>query len=216
MAEQLQAALFARRIVSLAGPLDERSAGDTAAALMTLDALGDEPIDLRVDCPRASLDAAFTVMDTIDALGVSVTVRCVGTVGQGAVGVLAVGTRRQITQHGRVHLAEPEVAFSGRASEIEMASAHHAAHLVRFQRRLAEATDRRLEHIEADMAASRMLDGPAALAYGLVDKVLVPRPPASSGSDSGRAGSGRPRSENPSFENPQPENSQSENPQSGK
>jgi len=188
MAEQLQAALFARRIVSITGPLDERSAGDTAAALMTLDALGDDPIDLRVDCPRASLDAAFTVMDTIDALGVSVAVTCVGTVGQGAAGILAVGSRRKISRHGRVHLVEPEVAFSGRATEIEMAWVHHAAHLARFQRRLAEATGHRLEHIEADMAVSRMLDAPAALAYGLVDEILVPDRPAAGPSGPGQAG----------------------------
>jgi ATP-dependent Clp protease protease subunit len=172
MAEQLQAALFARRIVSVSGPLDERTAGDTAAALLTLDALGDDPIDLRIDCPTAPLGPAFTVMDTIDAIGVPVVVTCVGTAGQGAAGVLAVGTHRRINPHGRVHLGQPEVRFVGRATEIEAASAHHADHLAQFQRRLARATSHPLEHLEADMAASRLLDAAAAQAYGLVDEIL--------------------------------------------
>ncbi len=172
MAEELKAALFARRIVTVSGPLDTLLAGDTAAALMTLDALGDDPFELRIDSAQASLGAAFTVIDTIDVIGVPVFVTCVGTAGQGAAGVLAVGGRRRINAHGRVQLAEPHEQFSGRATEIEAAFAHHAQDLRRFQRRLAEASGQPFEHIEADMQANRILDAEAAVAYGLVDEII--------------------------------------------
>src|SRR4051812_28344490 len=103
----LHASLFARRTVVLTGVLDEIKAGDAAAALLTLDAMGDERVELRLDCHSGSLDAAFTLMDTIDVLGVPVHITCTGMVGGAVVGVLAVGHHRSISRHGRVHLTEP-------------------------------------------------------------------------------------------------------------
>jgi len=168
----LAAALFARRIVTMTGELGPELAGDTAAALMTLDALGDEPIELRLDCAKASIGAAFTVMDTIDVLGVAVHVTCAGTAGEGAVGVLAVGQLRRMGRHARVHLAEPQVRFAGTASQIEASFAGHQEELLRFLRRLAEATGQPVEHLEADVQAGRYLDAEAARDYGLVDEVV--------------------------------------------
>ena len=42
--------LFERRIVLCRGTLDDRLAGRVAAELMTLDALGDGAVELRLDC----------------------------------------------------------------------------------------------------------------------------------------------------------------------
>ncbi|MBV8234485.1 MAG: ATP-dependent Clp protease proteolytic subunit, partial [Acidimicrobiia bacterium] len=44
----LRARLFERGIVFLRGALDDAVAGDVAAQLMTLDASGDEPVQLHV------------------------------------------------------------------------------------------------------------------------------------------------------------------------
>ena len=52
----LRAQLFERRIVFLRGPLDDAVAGDIAAQLMTLDASGDEPVQLHVDSPGGPLE----------------------------------------------------------------------------------------------------------------------------------------------------------------
>jgi hypothetical protein len=41
----LQEKLFERRILLVTGQLDDDLAGEAAAAVMTLDAVGDEPID---------------------------------------------------------------------------------------------------------------------------------------------------------------------------
>ena len=169
----LQASMFERRIITVSGVLDGTRAGDVAASLMTLDALGDDHIVLRLDCPDASLEAAFTVMDTIDLLGVPVHVLCVGMAGGPAVGVLAVAGRRLITPHGRVHLCEPTLQLAGRASDLQSWSSHYQSQLERLQHRLAEATGQPFEHIEADMQRRRFLDAEEALAYGLVDEIAM-------------------------------------------
>ncbi len=53
--------LLAQRVVILHGPLDDFSVTRVSAELMTLDAEGDEPVTLRVDCGEAAVgDRAHT------------------------------------------------------------------------------------------------------------------------------------------------------------
>ncbi len=54
-----------------------------SAELMTLDAEGDEPVTLRVDCGEAALAPALTLMDVIELMGVPVRALCLGQVGVG-------------------------------------------------------------------------------------------------------------------------------------
>lgn len=172
MADRLQAAMFERRLVMLSGEVDAGRAGDVVASLLTLDALGDDPIDLRVAGHSDSLDAAFSLMDTIDALGVPVRVVCAGSVSGTLVGLLAVAEGRVMAPHGRIRLVEPRDSFGGRAADVAARAAHEQQRLSLFQRRLAERTGRPLEHIEADMQSGRYLTADEAVAYGLVDAVM--------------------------------------------
>lgn len=174
--DRVRAAMFERRVVMLSGDVDPTAAGDAVASLLTLDALGDEPIDLRVNAHSDSLDAAFSLMDTIEALGVPVRVVCAGSVSGTLVGLLAVADGRVISPHGRVRLSEPRDSFGGRASEVAARVAHEQQRLDLLRRRVAERTGRPLEHVEADMQAGLYLDADQALAYGLVDAVIRPTP----------------------------------------
>ena len=173
MADRLQAAMFDRRLIMLTGEVDPARAGDVVASLLTLDALGDEPIDVRVDGNSDSLDAAFSLMDTIDALGVPVRVVCAGTLAGTLVGLLAAAEGRVIAPHGRIRMSEPRDAFGGRAADVAARAAHEQKRLELFQRRLAERTGHPLEHIEADMQAGRFLTAEEAVAYGLADAIGV-------------------------------------------
>jgi hypothetical protein len=80
--------MFERRAIFLHGALDDRAAGELAIALMALDAEGDGPIALTIDCADGTLDGALASIDTIDLLGVPVHATCVGRVEGPACGVL--------------------------------------------------------------------------------------------------------------------------------
>ena len=84
----LEERLFERRIVLCRGVLDDALAGRVAAELMTLDALGDGAVELQLDSEGASLEAAWTLIDVIDLLGVPVNIVCSGRVEGAAVGLL--------------------------------------------------------------------------------------------------------------------------------
>lgn len=162
-------ALFARRIVQVRGPLDEAAAGDLAARLMYLDGSGDEAVTLYVDSPGGPLHAAFSVLDTIELLGVPVDTVCVGRAEGTAVAVVAAGRRRHAAPHARFRLGEPDVSVSGRADQLQSWATYHAEQATRLAGALAAATGRPAEHVEADLAAGRWLDAEQAQAYGIVD-----------------------------------------------
>lgn len=169
--------LFKRRIVFVRGELTEQTAGDAAAQLMTLDATGEAPVTLYLDCTGTSLDAAFTLMDVIDLMGAPVHAVAMGRVEGPAVGVLAVADQRQISPNSRIRLRDAEfTSTTGNAAQMAAWAEHHQQAVRRFHQRLAQATGRPLEHVEADCGQGRFLDAEQALAYGLADGIARAAP----------------------------------------
>ena len=170
-ADGLRAHLFRRRTVLLSGELDDEAASRAVAELMTLDATGDEPVQLQLDSAGGSIDAAFAVMDTIDLCGVEVRVTCIGRADGPSVGVLAVGHRRAASEHARIRLADPDLAVEGQASEIADRTASLLARVADFHARLAAATRRTPEQVAEDCRRGRYLSAAEAVTYGLIDEV---------------------------------------------
>jgi ATP-dependent protease ClpP protease subunit len=85
----LQEQLFERRIVLVTGHLDDGAAARAAAALLALDAGGEQPIDLHLDSPDGALGAAFVLIDTAEMLRSALRVLCRGQVGGPVIGVIA-------------------------------------------------------------------------------------------------------------------------------
>ena len=168
--------LFEQRTVFLRGSLDDKAAGDTAAQLMTLDATGDTAVTLVLDATGTSIDAAFTVMDVIDLLGVPVKAVCMGRADGAAVGVLAVCAHRSAGPNARFRLADPDVQAAGNSEQLARAVEFHNEQLRRFHQRLAQAVGKPLEEVAKDCADGRYLDAEQARAYGLVDEIAG-RPP---------------------------------------
>jgi len=170
--------LLARRTVLLDRALDGETAMFVAAQLMTLDAEGTEHITLIVNSPGGPLDAAATVLDTIDLVRGPVDTTCLGQASGTAAVVVAAGTgRRRVGATAQLQLRLPEVELAGTATRL----GDEAAHLRRLQDaivdRLAAATgqDRRL--LARDVDRGRVLTAPDAVAYGLVDEVIDPSKP---------------------------------------
>ena len=167
----LEAQLLEHRVVRLWGPLDDNTVGRACAELMALDATGDTAVQLYIGSGGGPLHLALALIDTIDLLGVPVHVTCLGRAEGAAIGVVAAGVRRVAAPHAQFHLSEPEVTASGNANQLAAWAEHHRSQFDRFVRRLAEATRRPAEHLEADLALGRWLDAEEALSYGLVDEV---------------------------------------------
>ena len=86
LSDLLAERLLAQRVVLLHGPLEDLTVARVSAELMTLDAEGDDPVTLRVDCGDAELAPALTLMDVVELMGVPVRALCLGQVGRGCRG----------------------------------------------------------------------------------------------------------------------------------
>ena len=167
----LEEKLFERRIVLITGLLDDAAAAETAAALITLDARGDELIELHLDSPDGTLESAFVLIDTVDLLHSRLRVHCRGQVGGPAIGVVAAADHRVASAHTRFRLVQPTARFSGTPDQIVAQSRQQQELLWRFHARLAQVTGRPAEEIAEDMRRGRLLDAREALDYGLIDEI---------------------------------------------
>ena len=168
----LQDRLFDRRIVLLGGTLTAATAAQTAAALVTLDTLADDPIQVHLSAPDGDLSAAFAVVDAIDSIGSPVHVVVPGTAGGAAIAVLAAADRRIAYRHARIRLAEPRSSVApGTADQVAAAAGAYLRDLEELIVRLADVTGAPRSRIESDLSAGRWLDAAEALSYGLVDEI---------------------------------------------
>lgn len=163
--------LFERRVVLVSGELDGAAVSDVAARLMTLDALGDERIELRVGTCRGTLEDALALLDVLDVLGVEVDTLGFGTLDGGPVGVFAAGSHRRIAAHARLCLREPEVSASGTARDLERSLAEHSARRAQFLSHLARRTQRPVAELEEEWARRQVLEAVDAVALRYADEV---------------------------------------------
>ena len=166
------------RVVLLNGEIDDERATIVSTELMALDAAGDEAITLLVDAGGGTLASGLMLIDVVDLLGVPVHARCTGRADGLALGIVAVAHRRSATPHARFRWGVPEASFSGRAADLERRAREHAAQVEVYVRRVAEATGRPFERVEADVERREWLDADAAHAAGIVDEIERPRPRA--------------------------------------
>ena len=171
----LQEQLFERRIVLVTGRLDDDAAAKAAAALLTLDARADRPIELHLNSPDGALGAAFALIDTADTLRSALRVLCRGQIGGPAIGVIAAAEHRAAAPHTRFHLSQPMARFAGTPEQIAAQNRQQQELLWKLYGRLAGCTGRPAEEIAEDMRRGRYLDAFEAVDYGLIEEITAAR-----------------------------------------
>jgi ATP-dependent Clp protease protease subunit len=174
LSETLARRLLAQRVVLLHGPLDDLSLTRVSAELMTLDAEGDEPVTLRVDCGEAGLAPALTLMDVIELMGVPVRALCLGQVAAGAIGVVAVCAHRSAMPSTRFSLSEPTTRREAHVRNVAQWVELQAAERRRFCERVGAAARKPAAAVEVDMEHGRFLSAAEAVGYGILDEVSRP------------------------------------------
>jgi ATP-dependent Clp protease protease subunit len=171
----LQERLFDRRIVLLNGQLDGAAASHAAAALITLDATGIDPVQLHVTCSDGELSAAFAVVDAIASMRAPVHAVIPSQAGGAALAVLAASAKRLAYPHARVRLSEPRTAMAtGTAEKVAAAAGEYLRELDELIVSLSAVTGRARNQIEDDLSAGRILSAAEARDYGLIDEIVGP------------------------------------------
>lgn len=172
LATTLEERLLARRIVAVTGPLDAATVTDLAARILHLDALGAEPVTVRLDSAGGDVEAALVLVDTFGALRAPVHVVVVGQAVAAAAVVVAAADEASIYPHARIVLAEPELPpVAGDATHLEAEAAERRRLLDAAYDVLARRCGRPREEVAQDARRRRVLTAEEAVGYGLVDRV---------------------------------------------
>jgi ATP-dependent Clp protease, protease subunit len=175
--DSIRSRLLGERVVSIFGRLDDSTVSDLAAQLWSLDALGDDPIELLVSLSGGTVNATAALIDVLDVVGVPVAMTCVGGVVGPPVGLLGAVRERRAAPNARFVLRDEDVKLEGSFRDLDAAVRQHHDQRHRLLARIADATGGRqsLGDVLADFERGRSLDADEALRYGLIDSIAAPR-----------------------------------------
>ena len=175
------AKLFEDRIVFLGVQIDDASADDIMAQLLVLESQDpDRDIIMYINSPGGSFTAMTAIYDTMQYIRPQIQTVVLGQAASAAAVITAAGTpgKRLALPNARILIHQPLMQGQGgghQASDIEI----EAAEVLRMRRwleeTLAKHSNRTMEQINRDIERDKILDGQAALEYGLVDQVLTSR-----------------------------------------
>lgn len=172
--------LLAERIVYLGTEIDDGVANALIAQLIHLESESPAlPINFYINSPGGSVTAMLGVYDTMRYISAPVVTTCVGQAASSAAVLLAGGEPgdRAILPRARVILHQP--AAEGRGTIPDLILEAEEVERVRsmLEHMLAQDTGRAVQQVRADTERDVVLTAPAAVEYGLVDRVLEHRRP---------------------------------------
>ena len=170
--------LLKERIVFMVGPVTDETANLVVAQMLFLESENpDKDISLYINSPGGSVTAGMSIYDTMNFIKPDVSTLCIGQACSMGAFLLSAGAKgkRFTLPNSRVMIHQPLGGYQGQASDIEI----HAKEILylkeRLNKMLAEHTSQPLEVIERDTDRDNFMSADAAVAYGLVDKVLSHR-----------------------------------------
>ena len=167
--------LFEERIIFLGVQIDDASANDVMAQLLTLESSDpDRDITMYINSPGGSFTALTAIYDTMMFVRPDIQTVCMGQAASAAAVLLAAGTpgKRLALPYSRVLIHQPSGESGGQVSDLEI----HAAEIQRVRSQmeeiLARHTGNTLEQVRTDIERDKILTAEQAVEYGLIDQVF--------------------------------------------
>ena len=177
--------LLKERVIFVVGPVEDHMANLIVAQLLFLESENpDKDIALYINSPGGVVTAGLSIYDTMQFIKPDVSTICLGQAASMGAILLAGGTKgkRYSLPHSRVMIHQPLGGFQGQATDIDIHAREILATRQRLNQILANHTGQTIERIAQDTDRDNFMSGEAAVAYGLIDKVLDKRalltPPA--------------------------------------
>jgi ATP-dependent Clp protease protease subunit len=170
--------LLKDRVIFVVGPIEDHMANLIVAQLLFLESENpDKDIALYINSPGGSVSAGMSIYDTMQFIKPDVSTMCIGQAASMGAVLLAGGHKgkRYSLPHSRVMIHQPLGGFQGQATDIDIHAREVLAVRERLNRILSKHTGQTIEKIQQDTDRDNFMGGAAALAYGLIDKVLESR-----------------------------------------
>lgn len=170
--------LLKERVIFMVGPVEDHMANLVVAQLLFLESENPEKdIALYINSPGGVVSAGLAIYDTMQFIKPDVSTICIGQAASMGAVLLAGGAKgkRYCLPHSKVMIHQPSGGFQGQASDIHIHAKEILETRERLNRLLAAHTGQSVERIALDTDRDNYMDGEAAVAYGLIDKVLDKR-----------------------------------------
>ena len=167
--------LLKDRIIFISGEINDTLANGVIAQLLYLDSLNTDDISIYINSPGGSVSAGMAIYDTMNFIKSEVCTICIGIAASMGAFLLSSGTKgkRFILPNADVMIHQPLGGAEGQASDIKIASDRIINIRKRLNKILAKNTGQTLKKIEKDTERDNYLDAKEAVAYGIVDNVIV-------------------------------------------
>ena len=172
--------LLKERIIFLTGGIGDDVASLICAQLLFLESENpNKDISFYINSPGGVVTSGMAVYDTMQYIRPHVSTVCIGQAASMGSLLLAAGAKgkRFSLPNARIMIHQPSGGFQGQASDIEI----HARDILATRARLNDIyvrhTGQNLEVIERAMERDKFLSAQDAKEFGLIDEVVVDRPP---------------------------------------
>jgi ATP-dependent Clp protease, protease subunit len=172
--------LFEERIIFLGVQIDDASANDVMAQLLTLESMDpDRDISIYINSPGGSFTALTAIYDTMQFVKPDIQTICMGQAASAAAVLLAAGTKgkRFALANSRIIIHQPALVDGGygQASDVEIQANEILRMRSLLEQMIANHTGRTEEQVRDDIERDKILTADEAVAYGLVDQVITTR-----------------------------------------
>ena len=171
--------LFEERIIFLGVQVDDASANDVMAQLLTLEqADPDRDIVIYINSPGGSITSLTAIYDTMQFVKPDVQTVCLGQAASAAAVILGGGTKgkRFALKNSRIIIHQPATEGGyGQGSDIEIQAREILRMRSLLEQMISDDTGRTVEQVRKDIERDKIMTAEEAKEYGLIDEVIASR-----------------------------------------
>ena len=170
--------LMQDRIVLLGGEVNDESANLIVAQLLFLQAQdAKKEISMYINSPGGSVTAGLAIYDTMQFISCPVATYCIGQAASMGAVLLTAGAKgkRFALPNARIMIHQPWGGAEGKASDIEITAREILRLKEKLNEILASHSGKTMEEVVRDTDRDHFMSADEACAWGLIDKVLVPK-----------------------------------------
>ncbi|MCG5445872.1 ATP-dependent Clp protease proteolytic subunit [Micromonospora sp. NIE79] len=171
--------LFEDRIIFLGVQVDDASANDVMAQLLTLEGTDpDRDIIMYINSPGGSFTAMTAIYDTMQYVRPDISTVCLGQAASAAAVLLSAGTpgKRMALPNSRIIIHQPATEGGyGQGSDIEIQAREILRMRTQLEDMLSRHCNRPTEQVRKDIDRDKIMTAEESKEYGLVDTILTSR-----------------------------------------
>jgi ATP-dependent Clp protease, protease subunit len=172
--------LLKERIIFLIGPVNDAVSSLVCAQLLFLESENpSKDIAFYINSPGGVVTSGLGIYDTMQYIRSNVSTVCLGQAASMGSLLLAAGApgKRYSLPNARIMVHQPSGGAQGQATDIEIQAREILSLRSRLNQIYVKHTGQPLDVIEAAVERDKFLSPEEAKAFGIIDEVVVSRPP---------------------------------------